>query len=569
MSLRRRRRRVVVVLATVLGVMYSVPAAVNAADVPPGATWTEASIKSSGGVKLHADVLRPSDLPKDAKTPVILSIGPYFSHAGQTGAVGPAQGTSFDPVGPSTGPSDRFHDLVEGGKLMERGYTFVMVDLRGYGGSTGCLDWVGPGEQADVVNAVEWAASRSWSTGKVGMYGKSYDGVTGLVGANLEPEGLSAVVSQEPVYDMYRYLYGDGMRRTNSVLTPALYSGIDVTPGPLLDDPSYTVDGVNDTERPGCKAANLIDQAANDDHFSAYWRKRNMIPAAKGSDVPLFLTQGLTENNTVADGTAQYLQNHSGYERAWLGPWDHVRGNETDEDGRLLMGRAGWFDEVMRFYDRFLTEGRKPRSRDPKVAVQTNDGKWRGEAQWPPTDATDYTTALRPGSYLDDADGSVTDADGVWTISPPLTRGVHLSGSGRVNVDVSSTMPRANLVVDVYDLDANGTGPLITRQGHMVRTSGQLSLDLWSADWKIPAGHRIGVRVTDANSDWWVHAPTFSEVTIESGSVTLPFLRFARTQTIAGDPGTQLETYLAETVTVPPETIASSESPDFVPPRSR
>ena len=58
---------------------------------------------------------------------------------------------------------------------------------------------------------------------------------------------------------------------------------------------------------------------------------RSDRPAAKGSKVPLFLTQGLTENNTVADGTAQYLENHSGYERAWLGPWDHVRGNETDE----------------------------------------------------------------------------------------------------------------------------------------------------------------------------------------------------------------------------------------------
>ena len=27
---------------------------------------------------------------------------------------------------------------------MQRGYTFVMVDLRGFGGSTGCLDWGGP-----------------------------------------------------------------------------------------------------------------------------------------------------------------------------------------------------------------------------------------------------------------------------------------------------------------------------------------------------------------------------------------------------------------------------------------
>ena len=145
---------------------------------------------------------------------------------------------------------------------MKRGYTFVMVDLRGFGGSTGCLDWGGPGEQSDVVSAVEWAATQPWSTGKVGMYGKSYDGVTGLIGANKQPEGLEAVVSQEPVYDLYRYSYGDGMRRTNSILTPALYGAIDATPGPLLDDPGYSLGGANDTERPGCKFANLADQAS-------------------------------------------------------------------------------------------------------------------------------------------------------------------------------------------------------------------------------------------------------------------------------------------------------------------
>ena len=72
---------------------------------------------------------------------------------------------------------------------MERGYTFVMVDLRGFGGSSGCLDWAGPGEQSDVVNAVKWAASQPWSTGKVGMYGKSYDGVTGLIGVDQQPDG--------------------------------------------------------------------------------------------------------------------------------------------------------------------------------------------------------------------------------------------------------------------------------------------------------------------------------------------------------------------------------------------
>jgi predicted acyl esterase len=224
--------------------------------VPAGATWTQATIPSSDGVKLHADVLRPKGVT--AETPVILSIGPYFNHSGQTGPAGPVEGTSYDPVGPSTGPSDRFLDFVEGAKLMERSYAYVMVDLRGFGGSTGCLDWGGPGEQSD-----------------------------------------------------------------------ALYDPIDATPGPITDDPNYSLNGADDTQRPDCLAANYADQAANDDHDSAYWKARNLIPGAANSNVPLFLTQGLTEKNTVADGTAQYLRNHTGYERAWLGPWEHVRGNET------------------------------------------------------------------------------------------------------------------------------------------------------------------------------------------------------------------------------------------------
>src|SRR3954470_7294763 len=143
-----------------LAALATVPTAASAADVPPGATWTEATIPSTDGVELHADILRPSNLPAGAKSPVILSIGPYFNHSGQTGPAGPAEDTSYDPVGPSSGPSDRFGDFVKGAHLMDRGYTFVMVDLRGFGASGGCLDFAGPGEQADVVNAVQWAAGQ-------------------------------------------------------------------------------------------------------------------------------------------------------------------------------------------------------------------------------------------------------------------------------------------------------------------------------------------------------------------------------------------------------------------------
>ena len=261
--------------------------------------------------------------------------------------------------------------------------------------------------------------------------------------------------------------------------------------------------------------------------------------------MPLFLTQGLTENNTVADGMAQYLENHTGYEQGWLGPWEHVRGNETDENGRLKMGRAGWFDETMRFYDRFL-KGVEPSVQDPKWAIQTNDGKWYAEDSWKPRAPATSPPRSRTGGYTDDISGPATGSgaeEGLWTISKPLADEAHLAGSGKVELDVSKTLPTAaNLVVDVYDLDAAGTGPLITRQGHLVRQDGKLSLDLWSADWKMAEGHRIGVRVTDANDDWWVHTgvPVGQTVTVKSGSVTLPFQTEARTRLIQGDPGVQL-----------------------------
>ena len=258
------------------------------------------------------------------------------------------------------------------------------------------------------------------------MYGKSYDGVTGLIGANKRPAGLKAVVSQEPVYDLYRYLYGDGMRRVNSVATPALYNLIYADAGPAAGRP-----GLQHQQRhrhcrgPTCHAQNQIAQTGNDDHSSDYWQQRNMITGAKGSNVPLFLTQGLTENNTVADGIAQYLENHTGPEQGWLGPWEHVRGNETDETGRLKMGRAGWFDEIMRFYDRFLkgvaAGGPGPEVGDPdqrrQVARRGQLAAAERRAATPPRCARRAT----PTTPAAPATGSGAE-EGLWTISRPLAR---------------------------------------------------------------------------------------------------------------------------------------------------
>jgi hypothetical protein len=45
-------------LRLALALLLAFPATASAADVPPGAPWSEATIPSTDGVTLHADILR-------------------------------------------------------------------------------------------------------------------------------------------------------------------------------------------------------------------------------------------------------------------------------------------------------------------------------------------------------------------------------------------------------------------------------------------------------------------------------------------------------------------------------
>jgi pimeloyl-ACP methyl ester carboxylesterase len=554
-----------VLLPLFLGALVAAAPA-SAAPVPDGAEWTQEYFPSEDGTSLHADVLRPKGLAKDAKTPVILSIGPYFNHSGQTGALGPVEDTSFDPQGPSEGPSDRFYDFVEGAKLMQRGYTFVMVDLRGFGGSGGCLDWMGPGEQSDVKAAVEWAATQPWSTGAVGMYGKSYDGVTGLVGEVQNPKGLKAVVSMEPVYDLYRYLYSNGVRYENSAATPALYDSIATTPGPLLDDPLYNVNGAT---TPDCLATNYASQQ-DSNHESEFWKSRDLIARASQGKVPLFLTQGFLENNTKPDGAFDFFNAVKAPKRAWFGMWDHVRGNDKDSDDRLLIGRKGFFDEVMRFFDHYVKGvplADAPTDKDPPIAVQTGDGSWRAESSWPPADSTGLKAKLTPGSWSGDGSNEGTGSaagNGLWTISPPLPHSAWYSGVPKASLElVGDGTPTGSVVVDTYDIDTERQATLLSRNASLIPADGKVEMDLYGNDWKLGEGHRLGVLVTDVNAEWWLPG-TPSSFELKSGTVTLPFLRHARPDTIQGDPSVRLENWLSNApFEVPEATITEATKTDF------
>lgn len=95
--MRRRGPRFAVLGLLAALTAFVAAAAAQADPPPPGADWTEAYIIEPDGTRLHADVLRPKGLPADAKTPVILSIGPYFNHSGQVGPAGPVEDAPYSP----------------------------------------------------------------------------------------------------------------------------------------------------------------------------------------------------------------------------------------------------------------------------------------------------------------------------------------------------------------------------------------------------------------------------------------------------------------------------------------
>jgi putative CocE/NonD family hydrolase len=533
--------------------------------VPEGAAWTEAYFPSAdhSGTELHADILRPANLSSHARTPVILSVGPYFAHAGQTGPEGWTR----------TGPSSRFGDFTSGTDLFARGYTYVMVDLRGFGGSTGCLDWVGPGEQADVKAAIDWVATQRWSTGRVGMYGKSYDAVTGLVGNDLRQPALKAVVAQEPVWNMYNYLFSNGVPRPNVTGTPNAYNEIATMPALPDDTARYRANAAYEQSHPQCLSDNLTNNN-NPDLDSAYWRARNLAAKARGTNTPLFFTQGFIENNTKPEDVEEFLGNHHGVERGWMGQWEHVRGNDTNSSGQLLQGRAGFFAEVMRFYDRFL-KGIAPAVHDPAFAIEDSTGAWRAQSSWP--QPSSYTVAGLPGGkYVDDGAASAlaapaAAADRRWDMehaadpAPPAARGLAPLAAGDAHSYFSWSRPTTsrlritatprisvrasapgNVMVRLWDVAPGGSAVMFDENVALVERAGPVAFDLKSTDWTLEKGHQLGVQIGTIGSANWLATPSGNTIDVSRARLTLALQDPRSDVPTQGDRSPFLDTYLRQ-----------------------
>src|SRR5215831_20892210 len=84
------------------------------------------------------------------------------------------------------------------------GYVVINVDSRGAGKSPGRLDPNSPAEFRDFYDAIAWAGTQPWSSGKVGLLAISYYAAGQWFVAAMRPPHLAAILPWQGTYDFYR-----------------------------------------------------------------------------------------------------------------------------------------------------------------------------------------------------------------------------------------------------------------------------------------------------------------------------------------------------------------------------
>lgn len=165
----------------------------------------DAPVPVRDGLVLRCDVFRPVDGPP---VPAILSMGPYAKAL-------PFQEGVFQERWERL--IDEHPDVLDGtsGELanwetldpeqwVPLGYACVRVDSRGAGRSPGVMDLWSAQEARDLFDAIEWAGTRAWCSGRVGLCGISYYAINQWQVASLRPPHLAAILPWEGAADHYR-----------------------------------------------------------------------------------------------------------------------------------------------------------------------------------------------------------------------------------------------------------------------------------------------------------------------------------------------------------------------------
>lgn len=167
-------------------------------------------IPMSDGAVLRADVFRPVG---DGGYPVLMTLGPYGKGLAFSEGYAPMWQrlvAAYPDAVAATSNSYQVWETVDPEKWVPDGYVCIRVDSRGAGRSAGLLDMLSSQEALDYYEAIEWAATQAWSTGRVGLLGISYYAANQWAVAALHPPHLVAICPWEGFTDIYRDLFRHG-----------------------------------------------------------------------------------------------------------------------------------------------------------------------------------------------------------------------------------------------------------------------------------------------------------------------------------------------------------------------
>ena len=314
-----------------------------------------------------------------------------------------------------------------------QGYNVVIQDVRGRGDSEGEF-YPFRHEARDGVETIAWLRTRPESNGKVGMYGFSYQGMTQLLAAAEQPEGLMCISPAMAAPDLYSgWFYQGGALRLSSTMGWGLQ---------MLKE---------DARRRGFRAASdLLERAWSNfpeqfletpyaghpvfgfeglptylrdwiehDAPGEYWRALDVSGSMAKIQIPALHVSGWYDTylrGSVAGFNAMREVAKDQYLLA--GPWIHIPWG--DRIGPLGLGAEANLDTdsvLLRWFNHWL-KGTGEFAKEPAIRhYALGDAKWHGASEFPPASQTLYLhSAGRANSSK--GDGVLTSAVPVGEAAP-------------------------------------------------------------------------------------------------------------------------------------------------------
>ncbi|MEV0460555.1 Xaa-Pro dipeptidyl-peptidase [Catellatospora methionotrophica] len=368
--------------------------------------------------KVVADVIRPREAAAaGVKVPVVMDASPYYQCCGRGNE-------SEKKVYAADGTVTKF-PLYYDNFFVPRGYAFVAADLAGTSRSTGCEDVGGTEEVQGAKAVVDWLNGRAvgrtasgtivnattWTTGKVGMIGKSWDGTIANAVAATGVQGLETIVPIAAISSWYDYNRVNGMVNPKVSSVPSLHTTVN-------GRPSGTCSAV---------ASALSSGAVSNGNYNAFWAARNYVPSAASVHASVFVVHGQNDLNVQGVHFGQWwdaLAANNVPRKIWLSQEGHV----DPFDFR----RAKWVDTLHRWFDFWLKGIDNGIMSEPMADVERAADVWQTSTQWPPSGTTPVDYVLQgtgnPGVLAPSGAGSgslsLTDAPSLSeanAVSSPTT----------------------------------------------------------------------------------------------------------------------------------------------------